>query len=261
MTLAPVPELPKLRDGSLRIVSLFDQIRFDFDKLDGFEEFYWFAREYPRASRHHLDHAEHRLISIHRSYQSASTKAERMLATADANFIEGGFFDGNSRQAYWDFESYLSATGSALDILARLVGLAFEEQTPPSFNKLCNKLKLGGPVETLRRARDRWVSRMKDYRDCYTHYTPVDTILSFHVERCADGWELRGQLPVNPNVRDIFRFRYSRRVELLRYAITTYKQMSALDTAIAKEIRRLYKQRMFPKRSRNLFALGVRGRE
>ena len=261
MKLAPLPKLPKLRGGSLHIVEVFDRIRFDLDKLDGFEEFYWFTREYPRAYRYHLDHAEHRLKSIYKRYEFASKRAKETLVNADGNYIDGAFFDENTLKAYWDFESYLSATTSALDILARLVGLAFEEQTPVSFARLCAKSKLGGPVEILRNARARWVSRMKDYRDCYTHYTPVDTILSFHIARCSEGWELRGKLPINPNVRDIFRFRYSRRTELLKYAITIYRQMSALDKAVATELRRLYKQKLFPKRTHNLFMVGVRARE
>ena len=33
-----------------------------------------------------------------------------------------------------------------------------------------------------------WVNRMKDYRDCFVHYTPVDTMLSIRMVLRKAGW-------------------------------------------------------------------------
>mgnify|MGYP006912952131 CR=1 FL=1 len=74
----------------------------------------------------------------------------------------------------------------------------------------------------------------------------------------SNGWEVRAKLPTNPNSRDILKFKYSRRTELLKYAITTHKHMMALDRRIADEIWRLYKTGEYPKRTSNLFNIGIR---
>jgi len=159
---------------------------------------------------------------------------------------------------YWDFEAFLNALGAALDVLARLVGTAFKEQTPPSFTKLCKRHERDGCIGILRTAQDRWVSRMKNYRDCFVHYTCVDTMLTFACNQYSDGFEVRCRLPSNPNARDIMRFRFSRRLDVLRYACSTYKNLLALDRAIASQIFKDYESGAFPKRTSNLFFLGTR---
>jgi len=101
---------------------------------------------------------------------------------------------------------------------------------------------------------------MKDYRDCFVHYTSVDTLFLFSCNHYNDGFEVRCKLPVNPNVRDILGFHFSRRVEVLKYAINVYRQLKALDKRIAKQISTDYKIGEFPKRKDNLFFLGSRRR-
>jgi hypothetical protein len=174
--------------------------------------------------------------------------AERFRALQEAQFPA----------IYWDFEAFLAAVGSALDVLARLVGLAYKDQTPPSFSKLCAKNYIDGPVVVLRQAKEHWVSKLKDDRDCFVHYTPVDTLLSVAAVRYTDGWEIRCKLPTNPNARDILGFRYSRRAELLRYSMAVYKSLWALDKKVAKQLLGLFGQGQFPQRTRQLFFVGRR---
>lgn len=256
----PLPNLPKFDIGSPRVVKVLDSIRFEIDKHDDegeFFEFYWFIREYPRIYRHHLDCAEYRLTEIHKTYADAMNYFGQKINSKVNNSFEFAISNKSIFAMYWDFESFLSAINTALDILARIVGTAYSEQTPVSFNKLCNK-NLDGIVKDLRRAKTVWVSRMKDYRDCFTHYTPVDTILSINARLYSDGWEIRSKLPTNPNSRDILKFKYTRKTELLRYAISTYKHMMALDKLVANKINRLYKLEEYPKRTNNLFQIGSR---
>lgn len=175
----------------------------------------------------------------------------------DSGCFEMVYSDKSISAMYWDFESFLSAINISLDILARIVGTAYVDQTPVSFNKLCKK-DLDGMVNDLVNARKVWVSRLKDYRDCFTHYTCVDTLLGITARLYSDGWEIEAKLPTNPNSRDMLLFKYSRRVELLRYAISSYKHMAALDKVVARRISRLYEMGEFPKRTTNLFFLGKR---
>src|SRR5262249_6134227 len=85
------------------------------------------------------------------------------------------------------------------------------------------------------------------YWDCFTHYTPVDTMLMVVLRRYSDRWEMRAKLPTNPNARDILGFRYSRRVELLRYALRVYGELIALDRAVARTVSHLYRQKHYPR--------------
>ena len=237
---------------------MLDRIRFELDANESMAEFCWFAREYPRVYRHHFGHVEHRLKSIYNHYQKAHEHFSMELPKADPNCFSMATSSLETLMVYWDFEAFLNAVGAALDVLARLVGTAFKEQTPPSFNKLCKKHELGGCIGILRAAKDRWVSRMKDYRDCFVHYTCVDTMLTFSCNQYSDGFEVRCRLPSNPNVRDIMGFRFSRRLDVLRYACSTYKNLLALDRAIARQLRKDYQSGAFPKRTSNLFFLGTR---
>jgi len=260
MDFLPLPALPKFSIYSPQVVQVFDKIRFNIDSRDDCDylaEFSWFAREYPRCYRYHLECAQYRLESIYHRYvvaheyfvsknsQKSDVQSAGGCSTKDVNII------------YWDFDSFLSSINSALDLLARIIGPAYKEHTAPSFNKLCKKAS-DGPVRLLQKAQSVWVRRMKDYRDCFVHYTPVDTINMITTVPSNKGWQIRVKLPVNPNARDILGFRYSKRVELLRYAISTYKHMTALDKGVAKNILHLYKKGDFPKRSTDLFFLGKR---
>jgi len=152
------------------------------------------------------------------------------------------------------------ALNSALALLARVIGVAYPEQTPVSFNKLCSKKGLNGPVELLRTAKKRWVDRFKDYRDCFVHYTPADNRVYADIIRTDNAFLLRCKLPTNPNIRTVEGFRYSKKIEVIKYASALYRHILALDKAVAKEILKLYKAGEFPKRTNNLFFIGQRTR-
>ena len=256
--LLPLRSAPSFSRESPQLVRVLDRIRFELDSNESMAEFCWFAREYPRVYRHHFGHAEHRLRSIYERYQTAHEYFSRELLKADPNCFSMATSNLETLVTYWDFEAFLNAIGAALDVLARLVGTAFKEQTPPSFSKLCKKHNLDGCIAILRAAQDRWVSRMKDYRDCFVHYTCVDTMLTFECNEYSSGFEVRCRLPNNPNVRDIMGFKFARRLDVLRYACSTYKNLLALDRAIASQIFKDYQSGTFPKRTSNLFFLGTR---
>ena len=201
--LLPLRLLPNFGLASPKIVTIYDRIRGALahgDSTGKYEEFYWFAREYSRVFRYHQNHARHRLRSIHEVYEAAHKQFAAELAHGEPRDLERVLSTPRINLLYWDFEAFLSAVGSALDILARVVGPAYEEQAPVSFNRLCSKQNLAGPANVFRSAKAQWVNRLKDYRDCFVHYTPADTRGWLRIVRWADGWEVRGRLPVNPNV-------------------------------------------------------------
>jgi hypothetical protein len=255
-----IPQLPKFRHDSPDLVKILDKIRYEInetDKTGELFEFYWFAREYPRFYRYHFDHLEHRLKSIHKNYRLIADDMEKSLKESPGLF---SVYNINVLKVYWDFEAFLMAINSALELLARIIGTAFENQTPISFNKLCRKSTLHGPVDILRKAKLRWVNKQKDYRDCFVHYTPVDYLVHASLIEVTGQLHLHCRIPVNPNIRTIEGFKYSKRTELLKYSITIYRHLMALDRAVAKEIKRIYRNGQYPKRIDNLFFIGQRMR-
>jgi hypothetical protein len=245
------------------VVQALDRIRFEVADAypDGeMNEFAWFAREYPRAYRHHLECADFRIATISKLYAELHRD---LVARLDHGRLplELGLSDIRVKRIYWDFESFLGEIGSALDILARIVGVAYKTEMPPNFNKFSRKESADDPyVSLFRAAQERWVNRMKDYRDCFVHYTPVDTQLSIRLVRRVKGYETRCKLPINPNERDITRFRFPLNIELLRYAISLHRNMRALDKAVAALLKRGYRERSYPTRTRGLLTVGRRER-
>lgn len=265
-TVKSAPQLPPLCTFSPQVVRVLDRIRFRLEKLDASSgsyehaEFAWFAREYPRCYRYHLDCADFRLRTIAGVYREIRDELAPRVEQ-DPSLFAVSVCDERVNRVYWDFESFLSEINIALDLLARIAGAAYPEEMPPNFNRFCKKPGDSGPQGVMKRAQLRWVNRLKDYRDCFVHYTPVDTLLDIGLVQHADGFEIRGKLPANPNVRDILGFRFSRRVELFHYACTVHRHMSALDCAVAKEIARAFALEEYPKRKSNLFFVGRRERE
>lgn len=255
-----LPPLPKFGDASPAVVLFHDKIRRDLDDVEGFEAFCWFAREYPRCYRFHFNGAEFRLKSVYGLMRSLRSDLARQISRPDGDTFECGLSDIRVAQVYWEFESFLSEVSISLDLLARVVGPAFREESPPSFTRLCKWPASHPLLDLFRRAQKRWVNRLKDYRDCFTHYTPVDSMLMVVLRRYPDKWELRAKLPTNPNVRNILGFRFSRRVELLRYALRVYNDMVAFDRGVARTLSGLYRQKRYPVRKDRLFFVGRRER-
>lgn len=256
----PLQQLPTFRLQSPGVVRVLDRIRKELDHEDLFAEFTWFAREYPRVYRHHFDHAEHRLKLIYEGYEKSHNQFVKQIEKADNNLFSTAHGGIGVMQIHWDFEAYLNCIGSALDVLARIVGTGYPSPLPISFNKICSSKANGELVDALRTAKKRWVDRMKDYRDCFVHYTPSETLIMISCNLYSNGWETRLALPVNPNCRDIMLFRYSRRSHILKYAITVYKHLIALDRKVARIITKHYSSGNFPNRINNLFFLGGRSR-
>lgn len=254
---APLPRFPA---GSPAVVLAYDRMRRELEDDDELAEFCWFAREYPRCYRFHMDGAEFRLKSLHALMFSLSGDLVKRAIEATENTWELAASDLRVEQVYWDFESMLSEINVALDLLTRVVGPAFHLQAPANFNKFCKLSEQHPLVDAFRSAQKSWVSRLKDYRDCFMHYTPVDTLLMVRIRRYANGWQLRASLPTNPNVREILGFRFSRRTELFRYAIASYRRMVAFDKQVAAIVWSEYKAGRFPKRRDGLFFVGRRDR-
>jgi hypothetical protein len=270
MKIKSLKALPPFRILSPEVVRVLDRIRLEIDEKDTNQnnaEFSWFVREYPRCYRYHLDCADFRLKTIWNLYREIHSNLSRESGDENESddakegiLVQIAVSDERVQRIYWDFESFLSEINIALDLLARVAGTAFVDEMPVSFNRFCKKDGNRGLLGIFKKAQTRWVRRLKDYRDCFIHYTPIDTLLSVSLFRRGDAFEIRGKLPVNPNVREILGFRFSRRVELLRYACAVHRNMTAFDRAVAANIDHAFGAGEYPKRVSNLFFVGKRER-
>lgn len=254
-----IPELPKFRRESPRIVLLFDRIRFELERVDANKhaEFYWYAREFPRYFRYHLDNIEFRLRKIHNLYEK---QASKFLGEKEdkKNLFEAGISNPWSYQIYWEFEAFLNAIGAALDILARISGLEFETHTPVSLNNLVKSKDLTGVVEIFRAAKIDWIDNLKNLRDCFVHYVPIDSLPTITFYKDETDWKIWCKIPINPNVRIADAFEFSRDLDLLEYSISTHNKLMYLDKEVTNYLESLYIQGKFPKRIENLFNIGRR---
>ncbi len=168
VAIAEMPELPPFRALSPEVVRVLDRIRFDLDHTDSqnssdeHAEFTWFAREYPRCYRYHLDCADFRLRTIWDNYRAIRADLEGQ-AMGNPSSYEIAVSNKRVYQIYWDFESFLSEINIALDLLARIAGTAYEEEMPANFSRFCKKQGDVGPLAIMKKAQQRWVNSLKDY--------------------------------------------------------------------------------------------------
>jgi hypothetical protein len=199
--------------------------------------------------------------SKHFSALSGTASRTRGKVDNDSSLFELSQGEQRVHRIYWDFESFLAEIGIALDLLARIVGPAYRDEMPPNSNRFCRKqIPDDTSLALFQTAQQDWVNRMKDYRDCFVHYTPVDTMLSIRMVRRKAGWETRCKIPSNPNEREIMRFRFPLRAELLRYALSVRRRMRRLDKDIAAQIDTAYQSGLYPVRKHGLFSVGRRER-
>src|SRR5687768_15588284 len=97
-------KLPNFRLASV-IVATYDKIRFNLDsKSDEYSEFSWYAREFPRYYRYHLDNIQFRIASIHNLYSLHINEFEIDKEKDFGGRLFGsGISTRHSFQIYWEF--------------------------------------------------------------------------------------------------------------------------------------------------------------
>ena len=208
-----LPEATQHRRESPEIVLLMDRVRYNLEnqKDESFYEVCWFLREHPRIFRHHFECAQYRLFNIYSIYRQLLSDFEYKLSEDSAGvgtvleiaelekksqLFELSISDLRIKVLYWDFESLLASICMSLDTMARILSVAYKEQLPASFNQASKKKERDEIIDFLVSEKTAWVDGLKDYRDCFTHYTPVDTLLSMKLVREEMDWVVWGKLPV-----------------------------------------------------------------
>lgn len=85
--------------SSPQLVLVLDRIRNELEGQDKYREFCWFAREYPRCYRHHLECAKFRLQTIHALYLQIHVELASSV-TADPMMVGTSVSDIRSKRVY-----------------------------------------------------------------------------------------------------------------------------------------------------------------
>ena len=100
-TVLDLPKKPEFPKNSPEVVRVLDSIRKTFDD-DEHGEFYWFAREYPRFYRYHLNHAEYRIKLIYGRYENFHSAVIQKVKNEKVNEHSVGFGESaDSKQSDW----------------------------------------------------------------------------------------------------------------------------------------------------------------
>lgn len=160
-----------------------------------------------------------------------------------------------SFQIYWEFEALLNAANTAIDMLTRIAGLASQKQVPITFSKLLKKEDPSEIINILASAKEEWIDRMKNYRDCFVHCTPVDSRVYVVIYRLSKSWKMWCKIPTNPNARDPMSYKFSKKVDLLRYAHGVYHNLISFEAKLSIKIEELYNNGEYPMRINKLFSM------
>ena len=249
MKIIQIPDLPEYPEMSAITTMLHKT--YGNKKIVGKREFCDFILYYEGYMDHYYNHSKYRLEMMHKNY-----KWFRENISEDANLGPTLFGYGGKDVdwIHWEFESFLMAVNSTLDVIARICGPYY----PPmsfTFNKLCKVTDTIGPHITLRKAKDEWAQRMKDYRDCFVHYIPIMPMCMAGLnELSSDSLEVSINIPDNPESRSITKFVFNDKLDMLKYSVQTFNNLCILDNSIANELTSLFLRDEYPKRYERLFS-------
>src|SRR5678815_1879631 len=82
--------------------------------------------------RFHMDAAEFRLKSVHSLLAALKSDLCERQEAAHPDTYSLAVSNLKMQEVYWDFESFLSEVSIALDLLARVIGPAFTQESPPT---------------------------------------------------------------------------------------------------------------------------------
>lgn len=240
MEILPIPELPKFSSGPTPIfLKVFIECGFRDDRNIQFRDFTETMSFY---YDHYYEHAKQRLISIHGNYcLIAEDFSDSLKKYPNTRNISGLM----AEQVYWDFEDYLAAMRSLLDIYIMLCRAASSApgSFPSSFsvlkerdsNKVRELVKLTTLYPILKDAYNSWAKEMIDYRNFYMHYAPFEEVHSTRVIVSESMLKINHRLPDSLKVKNL-KFEYYKNKDVFEYSIEIFRKNDELQSALANEI-------------------------
>lgn len=143
---------------------------------------------------------------------------------------------------YFEFDSLLSKARRSLDRLGTIAWMHYPppkgRALPNSFKDQLRDLRTSMPSEVFQKLDSFWQSsgrKLKDYRDCAHHFTPLDVLgCSATVKRGThSAFTVHAPIPDNPSARSRKAFVYKQELDALTYGWETANEVLGLYQALA----------------------------
>lgn len=153
------------------------------------------------------------------------------VSASSASFPGGALTDkehlsSSHPQPYYEFDAWLSAALRVYDTSRYIIWDVYRGtgSIPSSFDGVV-KVAKGIPDDLKQRLDQSWQSfgtRIKAYRDCIHHYSPLDFGMSTARATALSGliWSTQMHIPDNPEARSKSSFRFDNRTDALTFAWT-----------------------------------------
>lgn len=217
----------------------------DFSKRDEKEygEFSKFIHNYAIYFNHYYFHAAHRLEEINEGY----AKMAKQFIYEYNRYGDSMINTAGSSDIMYNFEDYLTAIRSSLDVLTKICLPAYRQSMPRTYNDFCRSKELSGPHLLFKNASNEWANKLIAYRDHCIHYSPFDNLPS-KAELIKNGryWEVFVRIPDNPEARSTSKFTYNDNIDILKYSIDTFSKYRNFEDSVSWELYSLYKKGQYP---------------
>jgi hypothetical protein len=152
---------------------------------------------------------------------------------------------GYQLEPYYELDALLTAARRAYDASRYVLWTVYGpgrghlpsnfKKTIPACKKLPQELR-----ETLVTSWETYGEELTRYRDCITHYSPVDFALgTASMQRLPDGiWSVLMRIPDNPAAKSQAAFTFARRLDALTYGWELCNEIVRIATAIVKSLPR-----------------------
>jgi len=184
----------------------------------------------------HSEHAEFRLKGIYNKYQLAHACYSDVVDDLDEREFASEELKGLGEAILWDFQAFLSSLTTAVDLLHELTESLNSNRHVRALRAEVENLD-HNPMQIFSKADKRWIRKLKKYCLSAQRYPLFDQDEKIGVARHSDGWELRIKLPTNPESAGSGDLRFSRRNEVLRFALNMFKCWRALDAALYRHFK------------------------
>ena len=249
MVIKSVPCLPDINRSSWIFLKLLMNDYNTIGSVDGKEVRGLFGK-HARYFEHYYDHAKFRLKNIHVNYgRMAEYFANEHKKCGNTNLHQ--VWSDESNQIFWDFEDYITAIRTSLDILTVICRPAYKGDTPRTFFDYC-EFSITDPLHDLfEKANINWAGTMRNYRVQYIHYAPINDVPAIRLLKHGSDFELNARIPDSPlKTPGSKKFTYEKNIDVLTYSIDLFNHLSAFETSVATEIELLSKNREYPKHIR-----------
>lgn len=169
------------------------------------------------------------------------------VSASSASFPGGALTDkehlaSSHPEPYYEFDAWLSSAIRVYDTSRYILWDAYRGtgSMPSSFDRVIETAK-GIPGDLKQRLEQSWLTygaRIKAYRDCIHHYSPLDFGMSTARATALSGliWSTQMHIPDNPEARSKTNFRFDNRLDALTFAWVGTVEVVTLVSEIIEAI-------------------------